>query len=305
MEPNISQISRWWVAYSILSRGVDILLFIRTSDSIHDDQTVPSVHMTSYPYDLCLSPPTNHTQSSANYVLTPKNFPMRVNHSLPATTDLPDEVIPLSPQTHSQPIPSNNLTTCMLTHKGQQSINKWFVHRPFISNISLDSSNPMPGHPSTPSQIFLDHLTPFGNPISVVDHTKMLRVCMQNPQHDFRLYGDGIEITSISNQLHSLGVNLFVLISPNVNWLNPSSWARTHQLFRPNFLQVNMSAVSSNIGLDLLYLHTNLIGGAAILTFGLWSSKVSNTFHDESGFGSYTVTTIKGKDKKYVSYGHS
>jgi hypothetical protein len=29
---------------------------------------------------------------------------------------------------------------------------------------------------------------------------------------------------------------------------------------------------------------------------------VSNIFHDERGFGSYTVTTIQGKGKKYVSF---
>jgi hypothetical protein len=189
-----------------------------------------------------------------------------------------------------------------LPHKGQQSINKWLVHRPFIPSISFDASTPVPGNPNSPSQMFLDHLTPFGNPITVVDQTKILRVCMQNTQHDFRLYGGGIEITSISNQLKTLGVNMFVPISPNVNWLNPSNWARTRPCFRLNFLQVNVSAVSSNIGLDPLYLHKSLTGGAAILTFCLWSSKVSNTFHDESRFGSYTVTTIQGKGKKYVSF---
>jgi hypothetical protein len=124
----------------------------------------------------------------------------------------------------------------------------------------------MSGHPSTSSQIFLDHLTPFGNPISMVDHTKILRVCMQNTQHDFRLYGDGIKISTISNQLQPLGINMFVPISPNVNWLNPSNWTQTRQLFRLNFHQVSVSTVSSNIGLDPLYLHKNLIGGAAILT---------------------------------------
>jgi hypothetical protein len=56
------------------------------------------------------------------------------------------------------------------------------------------------------------------------------------------------------------------------------------------------------MGSDPLYIHKSLVGGAAILTFGLWSSKVSSTFHDESGFGSYTVTTIQGKGKKCVSF---
>ncbi len=65
--------------------------------------------------------------------------------------------------------------------------------------------------------MFLDHLTPFGNPITVVDQTKILRVCMQNTQHDFRLYGGGIEITSISNQLKKL--NQINYLKLNMNYL--------------------------------------------------------------------------------------
>jgi hypothetical protein len=59
---------------------------------------------------------------------------MMVNHSLPDALDQPDVVNHLSSQTHSQPISSDNPiadvnTTGVSTHKGQQSINKWLVHR--------------------------------------------------------------------------------------------------------------------------------------------------------------------------------
>jgi hypothetical protein len=118
-------------------------------------------------------------------------------------------------------------------------------------------------------QCFTDHLLPFGNPMPVIDPTRILRICMQNTQHDFQIYGDGLEITTISNNLQSLGINMFIPISPNVNWINPYYWFHTRQLFHYNFHHVNLSAVSSDIGLDPLYLHKHLMGGVAILTLGL------------------------------------
>jgi len=56
MHSNISKISRWWVAFSILSRGIDTSPFIRISDSTYEAPPVPLVHMTLYPCDLSLSP---------------------------------------------------------------------------------------------------------------------------------------------------------------------------------------------------------------------------------------------------------
>jgi hypothetical protein len=160
-------------------------------------------------------------------------------------------------------------------------------------------SKPIPMHHH---QCFTDHLLPFGNPMPVIDPTRILRICMQNTQHDFQIYGDGLEITTISNNLQSLGINMFIPISPNVNWINPYYWFHTRQLFHYNFHHVNLSAVSSDIGLDPLYLHKHLMGGVAILTLGLWPSKVSTVLKDESGFGTFTITTIQGKRKKFVTF---
>jgi len=65
---------------------------------------------------------------------------------------------------------------------------------------------------------------------------------------------------------------------------------------------VHISATSSNIGKDPLYSNKNLVGGSAILTFGLWSSKISVSQLDESGHGIYSVTTIQGKGQKCISF---
>lgn len=111
-----------------------------------------------------------------------------------------------------------------------------------------------------------------------------------------------MEITTIQDNLLSLGISMFVPISPNINWLNNWNWTRTLQVFRRSFNQVNLSAMSSSIGLDPLYLHKNLVGGSTILTFGLWASKVSQSFHDTSGHGIFSISTIQGKGNKCISF---
>jgi hypothetical protein len=55
------------------------------------------------------------------------------------------------------------------------------------------------------------------------------------------------------------------------------------------------------MGLERDFLKKKLVGGAAILTFGLWSPKVSNSFNDESGNGTFAVTTIQGKYNQCIS----
>jgi len=105
-----------------------------------------------------------------------------------------------------------------------------------------------------------------------IDHTKVLRVCMQNTQNSFQLYGDCLDITSTIDQLKNIGASMFSAISPNINWNNQMHWIQTKQLSRPSFNHVHLSASSSNIGLQKEYFTKPLIGGAAILTFGLWSS---------------------------------
>jgi hypothetical protein len=95
---------------------------------------------------------------------------------------------------------------------------------------------------------------------------------------------------------------MFVPISLNVNWVNPSNWTRTKQVCCPLSGQIHLSACSSNIGKDPKYVNKSLIGGTAILTYGIWASKVTNYFPDSSGFGTSTVTTIQGKNNKKISF---
>ncbi len=74
-------------------------------------------------------------------------------------------------------------------------------------------------------------LIPFGTPLPIIDHTKILPVCAQNTQHSFRLFGDMIDILTTIENLKSNGIQMSAPISPNVNWHNQSNWIRTKQLF--------------------------------------------------------------------------
>jgi hypothetical protein len=125
---------------------------------------------------------------------------------------------------------------------------------------------------------------------------------MQNTQHAFKIQGDSFHISHIMDSLKEIGANIFVPINPNINWNNQSNWPTTKQHFRHAFKHVHLSASSSLIGLEQEFFHQNLIGaGAVILTFDLWASKVSQTLDDDSGFRSFTVTTIQGKFNKCIS----
>jgi hypothetical protein len=53
--------------------------------------------------------------------------------------------------------------------------------------------------------------------------------------------------------------------------------------------------VSSDIGKEKEYSNSSLVGGAAFITLGLWSSKVCHMESDHSGHGTYTITTLQGK----------
>jgi hypothetical protein len=104
--------------------------------------------------------------------------------------------------------------------KKQQNINQWIYHRTFHPNIPQGQKIlATPNKPRHAREFFSDHLSPFGSPISEIDPTKMLTVCVQNTQHAFQIFGDGLEMIQIMDNLVKLGIQMLVPISPNVFWL--------------------------------------------------------------------------------------
>jgi hypothetical protein len=200
----------------------------------------------------------------------------------------------------SKEVDSNASHAETFLDKRQTSITQWTCHCPLIAQVPFHVAM-QHSSPTMPNQIYNDHLIPYGTPLPIVDHTKILRACAQNTQHSFKLYGDDILLCSSIDNLLELGASMCDPISPNINWHNPLNWLRTRHLFQQNFKQVHLSAVSSDIGLEKQYIDKSLIGGSAILTFGLWASKVSSSTHDLSGNRSYSMTTIQGKLNKKIT----
>jgi len=174
------------------------------------------------------------------------------------------------------------------------TIKRWTTHRPFIPEIQPSLTIASDNLP--PRELYTKHLTPYGAPIHPVDHTKYLRICAQNTQHSFRIWGETFSTQTIISNLHLYEVDMFAAISPNINWRNHSNWVRTKQVFRPRSPRIHLLATSSEIGDDPSYLSQ-----AIILTFGLWASKVSKVHYDPSGMGIFTSTTLLGKNHKKVT----
>jgi len=183
----------------------------------------------------------------------------------------------------------------------QRKISEWTCNKPFIAGVP-SLTHPTAGAPTNARQPFTDHLTPYGTPLPLIHRTKFLRVIFQNTRHSFQLRGDGIDMSNFIANIQSLGAQMVVPISPNINWFNKNNWSKTKQVFRALSQHIHLSAVSSHIGLQNDYFHTSLIGSTAIITMDLWSSKVSHRFEDPSGHGFYCVTTIQGKNKKQISF---
>jgi hypothetical protein len=102
--------------------------------------------------------------------------------------------------------------------------------------------------------------------------------------------------------LKQLEASVFVAISPNVNWCNTSNHIAMKHYFRKAYKQVHISATSSDLGKDPQYFQRpTLIGGAAIFTLDHWASKVASTSIDPRGHGTYSVTTIQGKNGSKLS----
>jgi hypothetical protein len=151
-------------------------------------------------------------------------------------------------------------------------------------------------HPS-----HIEH-TQYGTPIQPIDATKTLRIVAQNTQYALQLTNYSADKLQAVEHLHNLQASIFMNISPNVNWMNPSNWVAYKRPFQRTFQQIHISATSSDIGLTHPYKDQPvLIGGVAIVTTNHWASKVSHTSKDHRGHGTFSTTTYAGKNGKKLT----
>jgi hypothetical protein len=95
------------------------------------------------------------------------------------------------------------------TRKNQVDIRKWAEFRPFHTNVpqysrKAASSNNL----AHAREIYCGCLEPFGSSLTTIDPTKTLRVCIQNTQHSFQIYRDGIKISNIMDDISNLFVQM-------------------------------------------------------------------------------------------------
>ncbi len=186
------------------------------------------------------------------------------------------------------PIVTNTTSDCR-----QQNIKRWTVFHPFHANIpQQQSDSTIPNQLSHAREIFLDHLTPYGSPIMGIDPIKILRVFVLNTQHSLQIYRDNLKMLPLISSIIYTGAQMFMPISPNVNWTNPSNVIQTKHIFRELHTRTHLSTISSSIELDREYINSSLVGGAAIITSGIWATQITETVHDKSGYGIFTSTTI-------------
>jgi hypothetical protein len=290
MHDNISQISRWWLAKSLLLHHVDPFLFEieyehpksshpptwnRSSNPAHLAMLIQP--QKSYQMNNSTADPTtfsdyNNATSISPPIVLPSEH-MTPSYSCPHTVSFPKEIQdimsinPIESRSSQQKMTdwtihtpfisgiklsatSNDQVTPSLSYNPQNPLHLQLPHNPETSNSPIGAGTPNLIHspPNSPRQLYLDHLSPYGTPLPPIDTSKILRICMQNSQHSFQIYGDTINLPPMVGNFQSIGANMYVPISPNINWHTSSTWPRIRHLFCPHFHQVHLSTVSRDIG---------------------------------------------------------
>jgi len=188
MHPNTAQISRWWVAKTIISDEIDVSPFVNRFASHCNG--FESLHIEAVPFDLAHLPLIPSSQDSIKKTDSHISQPPRQASSsdtshFPTHTRVRKVMRPvLSPtpftirDSDGTKSTSNDISQLNCVQKpkrlGQQQISLWAAHRPFIPGISYNKSSHLPNSPYDPMLTFVDHLIPFGTPIKYVDPTKTL-----------------------------------------------------------------------------------------------------------------------------------
>jgi hypothetical protein len=102
--------------------------------------------------------------------------------------------------------------------------------------------------------------------------------------------------------LHQIKASIYTALSPNINFCNPSHKVTFKKTFTKTYKQVHLSATSCKIGFQKEYRNRcNLTGGTAIITTDQWASKVCSTQQDPRGHGTYTVSTLQGRNNRKLA----
>ncbi len=168
-------------------RRPPVLLHITSTMEQHNDILLQEIKLASHNtyYEESISQDFTHGQS--NYGTTHTAM---------------EPIIHLSDTTHKNDTTTNKELSKFDT-KPTQKITNW---------IPLHHSN------SPAAQVFGTH-------ISTIDPLCTLRIIMQNTQFTFQLTDSKHRKLQAIENIHTMQLSIFIAISPNINWHNPSCWA--------------------------------------------------------------------------------
>jgi hypothetical protein len=168
MHKNIAQISRWWVADTIISDSLDLPLMWNASLNNSIDYQMTSLFMESYPSNIASLPMVldgepsmqeSEKNNSINNVPTPSfqaSHPKQAypQGKSPSPTSSKSSYMPPTQETDQDTMDLTNNCHCSSASK-QRSIEQWAIHRPFIPNTALKpitEHNPL--SPTHPHEVF-------------------------------------------------------------------------------------------------------------------------------------------------------
>jgi hypothetical protein len=252
MHSNIAQISRKWIALSLLQ---GIILDDNFYDHLdHNSNILPStLTATSIPLDFIKwsnidSPATmNWSNNTDKQKFT---LPKNICNIQETSERMSDQLTPVEP-INDTGCEERQLTQSALHKTKMEKSNEMNSHltQTLIHQWINPTHAPDNNHDETNDNIF----DPFGTPLSPVDPTATLRIIMQNPQYALQLTNENAPLIQTILNLKQLEVSIFVVISPNINWCNKSNWITFKRLFKKQYQQLHISAISSDIGYDQQY----------------------------------------------------
>lgn len=291
MHPNLAQLSRAWIAAALCTGMTDTQVISQYWTLTPQTDTRISNRAQSIPFEVIYwNDQITSTQSQQS--VSSQTLVYSDSHNSQTSTGSHIAFPAKAKETNKHNIQEN--TTEYTPSHLHPTVDR--VNAKITQWIPLRQTESPTTSPETPTPL------PFGTPLQSIDPTKTLRVIMQNTQMTFQLTNSEHKKLQAIENLHTLHTSVFVAISPNINWHNPSHWVQFKAPFKHTNKQIHISATSSDIGKtkECITRH-NLIGGAAIISFNHWASKVCHTQHDPRGHGTFTVTTYQGKNGKKLS----
>jgi len=105
-----------------------------------------------------------------------------------------------------------------------------------------------------------------------------------------------------SENCKSLAASVFAISSPNVNWHTSSYTAKFKHPFLHAFQYAHLSTTCSDIGKQGTYRNNSTLQGRnAIITLSHWASRVSASYQEPHGHGSFTSTTFQGRNNRKLT----